>query len=111
MTQAARGAEEALSLVWATPPRQGDSMMGMPFEKRDQVRFGFVGIGGRGFGQLREMLAVEGALVTAVSDVVPDHMERSRARVVEAGQPSPAVEPDWRRLCEREASHGGEETQ
>ena len=102
MTQLDRGAEEALGLVWATPPRQGESMMGVPFERRDQVRFGFVGLGGRGSGQLREMLAVEGALVTAVSDVVPDHMERAREKVVEAGQPSPAVEPDWGGLCERD---------
>ncbi len=102
MMQVDRGAEEALSLVWATPPRQGESMLGVPFEKRDAVRFGFVGLGGRGFGQIREMLAVEGAVVTAVSDIVPAHTERARARVVEAGQLSPAVEPDWGHLCERE---------
>jgi len=73
----------------------------VPFEQRDVVRVGFIGVGGRGSGQLNEMLAVEGAQVTAVSDAVEAHALRARDSVEKAGQPSPAVELDWRRLCER----------
>ena len=35
-------------------------MMNVPFEKHDVVRVASIGIGGRGGGQLNEMLAVEG---------------------------------------------------
>jgi hypothetical protein len=74
-------AEEALAYVATVPPRQGESMVGVPFEARDLVRVGFVGVGGRGYGQLHEVLAVEG--VQAVES---------------KGQPAPALEADWRRL-------------
>lgn len=94
-------AEEALAYVQAAPAPKGKTMMDVPFEKRDVVRFGFVGVGGRGFGQMKEILAVEGTQITAVSDPVEAHALRAKERVENAGQPSPALETDWRKLCER----------
>lgn len=94
--------EEALAYVTRVPKAQGKTMHGVPFEKRDLVRVGFIGVGGRGHGQLGEMLAVEGARVTAVSDINEGHMKRARERVEKAGQPTPAIESDWKKLCERD---------
>jgi len=76
-------------------------MMGVPFEKRDLVRFGFVGVGGRGFNQLETILTVEGTQITAISDPVEAHALRAKECVVKAGQPAPAIETDWRKLCAR----------
>jgi len=102
MNEIGKSAEEALAYVQRVPPRQGKSMLGVPFEKRDLVRIGFIGVGGRGFGQLGEMLAVEGAQVTVISDASAAHTLRAKERVEKAGQPTPAVEMDWRKLCERD---------
>ncbi|MBM4083935.1 MAG: gfo/Idh/MocA family oxidoreductase, partial [Planctomycetes bacterium] len=60
MNEIGSSAGEALAYVQRVPPRQGRSMLGVPFEPRDLVRVGFIGVGGRGFGQLGEVLAVEG---------------------------------------------------
>ncbi|HTL52630.1 MAG TPA: Gfo/Idh/MocA family oxidoreductase [Planctomycetota bacterium] len=92
----------ALQYVTAVPKQRGRSMHGVPFAKRRTVRFGFIGLGGRGTGQLREMLAVKGAQITAVSDPAEAARLRARDLVVAKGQPAPALEPDWRRLCERD---------
>ena len=40
------------------PPRAGETMKNVPFEPRDVVRVASIGIGGRGRGQLNEMLEV-----------------------------------------------------
>ncbi|HAH87516.1 MAG TPA: glycosyl hydrolase [Armatimonadetes bacterium] len=92
---------ESPASVDIVPPRQGATMLGVPFEKRDVVRVGFIGLGGRGYGQLKEMLAVEGAQITAINDISQDNITRARDEVVEKGQPEPAIETDWQRLCER----------
>ena len=102
MNEIGRSATKALAYVRAVPAAQGATMKGVPFEKRGLVRVGFIGVGGRGSGQLHEMLAVEGARVTAVSDANEAHALRAKERVEKAGQPTPAVEKDWERLCERD---------
>ncbi len=102
MDEIGASAAAALAYVEQVPPAQGDSMMGVPFAACDVVRVGFIGVGGRGAGQLHEMLAVPGARVTAISDRSPAHAARARDQVLKAGQPEPAVESDWRRLCERD---------
>lgn len=101
MTEIGSHAAEALACVATVPPPQGATMRGVPFAARDAVRIGFIGVGGRGSGQLHELLAVEGARIVAISDPVPEHARRAGARVVEAGQPPPALEADWRALCAR----------
>lgn len=102
MSEIGGSAEEALAYVRATPAPKGRTMMDVPFEKRDLVRFGFVGVGGRGFSQMKMILAVEGTQITAISDPVEAHVLRAKESVENAGQPSPALETDWRRLCARE---------
>jgi len=102
MSEIGRSAEEALAYVKAIPAPQGRTMMDVPFEKRDLVRFGFVGVGNRGFSQMNSILAVEGAQVTAIHDPLEANALRARESVEKAGQPSPALETDWRKLCARE---------
>ena len=101
MNEIGKSAEEALAYVKAIPPAQGKTMLSVPFEKRDLVRFGFIGVGGRGAGQLNEMLAVKGARITAISDTMEEKMLKAKKKVMKAGQPAPALEKDWQSLCER----------
>jgi predicted dehydrogenase len=54
---------------------------------------------------LDDLLAVQGVVVKAVCDIVPEKVEEAQARVVEAGQPRPEGyakgETEYERLCER----------
>ncbi len=95
-------AEEALAYINAAPPPRGANMADVPLEKLDSVRFGFIGLGTRGFGQLKCALAVEGVRVTAVCDFAEDKLTRARDFIEGAGYPLPAMERDWRRLCARD---------
>ena len=45
------GPEAARAYATKIPPRQGETMKGVPFEKHKHVRVGSIGIGGRGGGQ------------------------------------------------------------
>ena len=79
----------------AAPQNERDSdrrsVIGMPFEPRENVRMGLIGCGGRGSGMLTEYLGVEGLRVTAVCDVVKDAALHAQAAVERAGQHPPAV--------------------
>jgi predicted dehydrogenase len=111
LIKTASGAAAALSLprplaAQPTPPAPpGASMMGVPFEHREKVRFGLIGCGGRGSGLLRDILGVEGVEVKAVCDVVPDKVARAQAAVTKAGQPAPEgyakSERHFEELCRR----------
>ncbi len=83
-----------------------ETMRGVPFERRETVRIGMIGVGGRGSGLLRDLLGVEGTQVTAVCDVVKEKTERAAERVEKAGQPRPALyssgEKDFENLCQRD---------
>ena len=89
------------------PPRPAgaSSMIGIPFEKHDRVRFGLVGCGGRGRSLLRNMLRVDGVEVKALCDLVPEKIERTQAMVEKAGQARPdgyaKGETDFENLCAR----------
>ncbi len=72
----------------------------------DKVRIGFVGVGGRGTGDLRNLLKLEGVEIRAVCDVVEGKVVRAQKMVAEAGQPLPQPysrgENDYKRLCARD---------
>ena len=91
---------QATKYVNTVPERQGATMMNVPFETHDVVRVGSIGIGGRGGGQLNEMLAVEGAQIVAIADQSQDLLDDAEGRIVAAGQDKPAVFTDWKQLCE-----------
>jgi len=72
----------------------------------DVVRIGFVGIGGMGSVHVRNLLDIEGVQLKALCDIRPEHAERGREWVLEAGQPDPTLytrgETDFVRMCEEE---------
>ncbi|MFF8606546.1 Gfo/Idh/MocA family protein [Streptomyces sp. NPDC015346] len=88
-----------------TPPRRGATMAGVPFERRSTVRVGIIGLGNRGGSMIDLFLTLPGVRVVALCDPVKLKTERAAAKVVAAGQPSPAVythgENDYENLCTR----------
>ena len=72
----------------------------------DNVRIGFVGIGGQGSEHVRNLLGMEGCTITAVCDIVPEKASRAQDWIEEAGFPRPTAyvrgETDFERLCAEE---------
>lgn len=72
----------------------------------DEVRIGFVGVGGQGTVHVRNLLDIEGVQMRAICDIVPEKVSRMQDEVVKAGQPRPMGysrgEYDFVRLCEEE---------
>jgi len=72
----------------------------------DEVRIGFVGVGGMGSMHVENLLRIEGCRIAAVCDIVPEKVTRIQDRVVEAGFPRPARydrgERDFERMCAEE---------
>ncbi len=72
----------------------------------ENVRIGFVGVGGMGSAHCKNLLNIEGAEIRAVCDIVPEKVERIQKWCVEAGQKKPVAytrgEYDFKRMCERD---------
>ncbi|MGH9614247.1 MAG: Gfo/Idh/MocA family protein, partial [Bryobacteraceae bacterium] len=85
------GGQSARAQSNSEPKQVGKTVIGMPFEPRDQVRMGLVGAGGRGTGMLKEYLAAGNLQVTAVCDIVKDHALNAQSIVERAGQKPPAI--------------------
>jgi predicted dehydrogenase len=72
----------------------------------DEVRIGFVGIGGMGSVHVRHLLNIDGVRLKALCDIRPAHAERARDWMIEAGRPEPRLytrgEWDFVRMCEEE---------
>jgi len=86
-------ANEILSenLLAAIPKKSANAtMVGVPFEARERVRLGIIGVGGRGTSLLRDLLAVDGVEVKGICDLVPEKVEHAQKAVTDAGQPKPA---------------------
>lgn len=83
----------ALRAPETMPPRPvgARSMKGVPFDRRDTVRFGIVGTGLRGRSVLSELLAIDNVQIVAVADTVPDKTARAVKMCTDAGMAAPAV--------------------
>jgi predicted dehydrogenase len=72
----------------------------------ETVRIGYVGVGGMGTAHVRNLVRIEGCVITAVCDIRPGHAERARDIILEAGHPEPTLytrgERDFERLCAEE---------
>ncbi len=72
----------------------------------DQLRLGFIGVGGRGSWLLGLALRRDDCEVTAVCDIVPEKAQRAADAAREAGKPEPALytagDEDWRNLLQRD---------
>ncbi len=92
----------------AEPPRAANArtMRGVPFERRETVRFAIVGTGLRGRSILSELLAIDNVRITAVADIAPEKAARAVKMCTDAGQPAPAVytngERDFEQLVQRD---------
>lgn len=90
----------------ATPGAGGETMIGVKFKATPKVRIGFIGVGGRGSGLLRDLLAIDNVEIVAICDLVRDHALRAQDRSVKAGQKSPTLytagERDFEKLCARD---------
>jgi Oxidoreductase family, NAD-binding Rossmann fold len=76
-------------LFAAAPKAANATMVGVPFEARERVRLGIIGVGGRGSSLLRDLLAVDNVDVKAICDVVPEKVEKAQKAVTDAGQSKP----------------------
>ncbi|MDE2876031.1 MAG: Gfo/Idh/MocA family oxidoreductase, partial [Gemmatimonadota bacterium] len=72
----------------------------------DQVRIAYVGVGGMGTAHVRNLVRINGCVITAVCDIREAHAERAADLIEEAGHPRPALytngETDYERLCAEE---------
>jgi len=90
-----------------SPVTSHDSMLGVPFERRESVRIAIVGTGLRGRSMLNEWLGVDNVRITALCDIVPEKVEQSRQMMKRAGHDyEPAVftsgERAFEELCKRD---------
>ena len=101
------GAGVVMSPLLAEKHKQPSTLPGVkkasPIEN---VRIGFVGVGGMGSAHCRNLLGIEGAELRAVCDIVPEKVERIQKWCVEAGKRKPDAytrgEYDFKRMCERD---------
>ncbi len=72
----------------------------------DQVRIGFVGVGGMGTVHVQNLARIAGARISAVCDVVEAHAVRAANILTGAGHPAPRLytrgPTDFLRMCETE---------
>jgi hypothetical protein len=70
------------------------------------VRIGFVGVGGQGTAHVENLLRIEGCVIKAVDDIVPEKVTRIQDMVERAGFPRPTGysrgPTDFVRMCETE---------
>src|SRR2546429_6137629 len=52
-----------------TPKSANATMIGVPFEARERVRLGIIGVGARGTSLLQDLLAIEKVEVKAICDL------------------------------------------
>ncbi len=69
----------------------------------EEVRIGFVGVGGMGTVHVRNLVDIPGARIAAVCDIRATHAERASQIVTGKGQPPPTLytrgERDFERMC------------
>src|SRR5436190_7573527 len=96
------------TLAAAAPSSAAADQAAVPFAAPpiDQVRIGFVGIGGQGGGHVSNLLQIPGCRITAVCDIRPERTEWASSKITAAGHPAPTAYTrgprDFERLCETE---------
>jgi Oxidoreductase family, NAD-binding Rossmann fold len=94
------------NLLTGASKSANSTMIGAPFEARERVRLGIIGVGGRGTNLLEDLLAIENVEVKAICDLVPEKVARAQKAVTDAGQAAPKGfskgELDFKNLTELE---------
>lgn len=97
-------ASSALPPVSRNPGPAPERFLAAP--PMDTVRIGFVGVGGQGTAHVHNLLRVEGCVIKAVDDIVPEKVTKIQDLVEQAGFPRPTGysrgPTDFVRMCEQE---------
>jgi predicted dehydrogenase len=97
-------AAEGSSATHAGSAAHGGGLFRAPAIPR--VRIGYVGVGLQGSGHVSNLLKVEGCVISAVCDIVPEKVERIQKQVEAAGFPRPKGfsngPHDFERLCQED---------
>jgi hypothetical protein len=87
----------------AQPVPQAGFLAVAPIE---EVRIGFVGVGGMGTVHVENLVDIPGARIAAVCDIRPEHAERASGIITANGHPPPTLytrgERDFERMCAEE---------
>ena len=70
------------------------TMAGVPFERRDKLRIGIVGVGERGRSMIHDLNGIENLEIKALCDNVKANAEQGRAMIEKAGKPAPELYTD-----------------
>ncbi len=89
----ASAASLGIGLAKAAPQQtaysaSGRTISGKPFEKKDTVRLGFIGVGGRGNSLIDNFSAMPEVQVAALCDTVEDKVRKAQAKLERAGKQS-----------------------
>src|SRR5438552_18060980 len=57
-----------------TPKSANPTMMGVPFDARERIRLGIIGVGGRGTSSLQDLLAVADVEVKAICELAAGNL-------------------------------------
>lgn len=92
---------------FGSPPNLGEAPLELfSAPSIDQVRIGYVGVGLQGSAHVRNLLRIEGCVIQAVCDIVPEKVQRVQDQVEQAGFPRPTGyargQYDFQRLCQEE---------
>ena len=83
--------------------KERESVLRLACEPLDVVRLGFVGLGVRAKRALERMMNIDGTMITALCDFVPENIDAANAIVHKYGGQIPASYSGgygWRSLCE-----------
>jgi predicted dehydrogenase len=96
----------ATPLAAQSPAQSSSSAAPFSAAPIENVRIGYVGIGGQGSGHVRNLLKIPGCRIAAVCDIRPERTEWATKQITAAGQPAPTAYTrgphDFERLCETE---------
>lgn len=82
----------------------GVNMCGFAAPKLETVRVGFIGVGNRGFSNMRQMTYLEGVQIKAICDIIPFRIDEAQKCLTDQKLPAAKVytgkNDSWKGLCE-----------
>ncbi|MFA7494098.1 MAG: Gfo/Idh/MocA family oxidoreductase [Proteiniphilum sp.] len=81
------------------------NMCGYAAPRLETVRVGFVGVGSRGSAAVERMSRIDGVRIVAIGDVLTEHAEKAKARILTPGHPAIVYSgkgDTWMEMCRRE---------
>ena len=85
------------------PTNQTFNMCGYRAPKIETVRVGFIGVGSRGYANLRQMTYLEGVEIKAICDIVQPRIDEAQQLLAQCNLPRAKAhigDEEWKRVCE-----------